>query len=159
MLKAKTGDTVKVHYVGTIENNVVFDDSYQRKQPMEFKIGANMLIQKFEDTVVGMSIGEKRTVNIPSDEAYGPHKKEMVVTVPRNQLPADIQPVVGMQLQVSQDEQVFAVTIAEVTDTTLSLDANHPLAGKDLTFNIELVEILPPGTECHGSSCSCGGHH
>jgi peptidylprolyl isomerase len=138
MSQVKNGDTVKVHYTGTLADGTVFDSSLER-EPLEFTLGEGQLIPGFEKTVLGMSAGESRTVTIPAEEAYGPYREEMVLEVPRTQLPADMQPQVGMQLQVGEEQgEGMVVQITQVSDTNITLDANHPLAGKDLTFNIQL---------------------
>ena len=138
MSQVKNGDTVKVHYTGTLEDGTVFDSSLER-EPLEFTLGEGQLIPGFEKTVLGMSAGESRTVTIPAEEAYGPYREEMVLEVPRTQLPADMQPQVGMQLQVGEEQgEGMLVQITQVTNAHITLDANHPLAGKDLTFNIQL---------------------
>jgi len=149
MAGAKNADTVKVHYTGKLTDGTIFDDSLNR-EPLEFTIGKNNLIAGFENAVIGMNVGDWKTVNIPAEEAYGPHMKEMVVEVDRKQLPADLKPVIGAQLQVTQDEgQEIVVSITKITETHVTLDANHPLAGKDLVFEIKLIEILPPCSCCH----------
>lgn len=141
MSKAKNGNTVKVHYTGTLEDGSIFDTSRER-EPLEFKLGEGQLIPGFEKAVETLNVGESTSVNIPAAEAYGEPRTEMVVTIPKEQLPQDIQAEVGMQLQVNQpDGSAIPVRIAEVGDTEITLDANHPLAGKDLKFEIELVEI------------------
>lgn len=141
MSKAKDGDTVKVHYTGTLENGEVFDTS-QEREPLEFQLGQGQLIPGFEKAVIGMSEGDSTTVDIPSDEAYGEVREDLVITVPKDQLPDDVEPQVGMQLQVNQQNgQPIPVRITEIKDEELVLDANHPLAGKDLTFEIELLEV------------------
>ena len=138
MSQVKNGDTVKVHYTGTLADGTVFDSSLER-EPLEFTLGEGQLIPGFEKTVLGMSAGESRTVTIPAEEAYGPYREEMVLEVPRTQLPADMQPQGGMQLQVGEEQgEGMVVQITQVSDTNITLDANHPLAGKDLTFNIQL---------------------
>lgn len=138
MSQVKNGDTVKVHYTGTLADGTVFDSSLER-EPLEFTLGEGQLIPGFEKTVLGMSAGELRTVTIPAEEAYGPYREEMVLEVPRTQLPADMQPQVGMQLQIGEEQgDGMLVQIATVTDAHITLDANHPLAGKDLIFSIEL---------------------
>lgn len=138
MSQVKNGDTVKVHYTGTLADGTVFDSSLER-EPLEFTLGEGQIIPGFEKTVLGMSAGESRTVTIPAEEAYGPYREEMVLEVPRTQLPADMQPQVGMQLQIGEEQgEGMLVQIATVTDAQITLDANHPLAGKDLTFNIQL---------------------
>ena len=138
MSQVKNGDTVKVHYTGTLADGTVFDSSLER-EPLEFTLGEGQLIPGFEKTVLGMSAGESRTVTIPAEEAYGPYREEMVLEVPRTQLPADMQPQVGMQLQIGEEQgEGMVVQITQVSDSNITLDANHPLAGKDLTFNIQL---------------------
>lgn len=143
MSKVKEGDTVKVHYTGKLEDGTVFDTSRQHNEPLEFTLGEGQLIPGFEKAVVGLSVGEDTTVNIPSNEAYGEHRDELEVVVPRSDLPDNVEPEVGMQLQMQQkgSQQAIPVQITGVTEDQVTLDANHPLAGKDLTFDIELVEI------------------
>lgn len=141
MSKAKDGDTVKVHYTGTLENGEVFDTS-QEREPLEFQLGQGQLIPGFEKAVIGMSAGDSTTVDIPSDEAYGEVREDLVINVPKDQLPDDVEPKVGMQLQVNQQNgQPIPVRITEIKEDELVLDANHPLAGKNLTFEIELLEV------------------
>lgn len=141
MPKVKDGDTVKVHYTGKLKDGSVFDTSAER-EPLEFKLGEGQLIPGFEKAVVGLDVGESTEVDIPSNEAYGEAREDLIISVPKDQLPDDVEPQVGMQLQVNQpDGQPVPVRITEVGDTELKLDANHPLAGKDLSFEIELVEI------------------
>jgi peptidylprolyl isomerase len=142
MAQAKTGDTVKVHYTGKLDDGTVFDTSANR-EPLEFTIGQGQLIPDFEQAIVGMNPGESKTVQIPSENAYGPHREEMVIEVDRNEFPADLEPKVDQMLQVrKQDGQTFAVTVTAVSESSVTLDANHPLAGKDLTFDIQLTEIF-----------------
>jgi len=133
---AKSGDTVKVHYTGRLNDNTVFDTSVG-SEPMEFTLGEGRLIPGFEQAVTGMQVGESKTVTIPVDEAYGQRRDDLIFEVGRDDLPADINPEVGMQLPTSQG----TVTIIEVSEKTIKIDANHPLAGQDLTFDIELIEI------------------
>lgn len=141
MSKVKEGDTVKVHYTGTLTDGTVFDTSAER-EPLEFTLGQGQLIPGFEKAVVGMSVGDSTEVEIPSDDAYGESREDLVISVPKDQLPDDVEPQVGMQLQVNQqDGQPIPVRITEVGDENLTLDANHPLAGQDLKFEIELVEV------------------
>ncbi|MCG2588769.1 FKBP-type peptidyl-prolyl cis-trans isomerase [Rhodohalobacter sulfatireducens] len=141
MSKAKDGDTVKVHYTGTLENGEVFDTS-QEREPLEFQLGQGQLIPGFEKAVIGLSEGDSTKVDIPSDEAYGEVRDDLVINVPKEQLPDDVEPKVGMQLQVNQQNgQPIPVRITEIKDEELILDANHPLAGKNLTFEIELLEV------------------
>lgn len=140
--QAKDGDTVKVHYTGTLGDGTVFDTSLGR-EPLEFTLGEGMLISGFEQAVLGMKVGESKTVTIPAAEAYGPHQDDLLLTVARSQLGADLEPEVGMQLQMPQpDGGIAIVPITEVTETTITVDTNHPMAGKDLTFEIKLVEIV-----------------
>lgn len=140
MSKVKEGDTVKVHYTGTLKNGEVFDSS-KDKEPLEFKLGEGQLIPGFEKAVVGMAVGDSASIDIPSDEAYGEEREDLIINVPKDQLPDDVTPQVGMQLQVNQgDGQPIPVRIKEVGEAELTLDANHPLAGKDLSFEIELVD-------------------
>jgi FKBP-type peptidyl-prolyl cis-trans isomerase 2 len=141
MAQAKTGDTVKVHYTGKLNDDTVFDTSTNR-EPLQFTIGEGKVIPDFEQAVVGMKPGETKNIKIPSDRAYGPHREEMVVVVARSEFPEDLKPVVDQRLQVCQpDGQVFAVTVTDVSESKVTLDGNHPLAGKDLTFDIQLTEI------------------
>ncbi len=142
MSKAKDGDTVKVHYTGTLKNGEVFDTS-EEKEPLEFTLGEGQLIPGFEKAVVGMDVGDSAKIDIPTDEAYGEAREDLVINVPKDQLPEGVTPEVGMQLQVNQPNgQPVPVRITKVGDTDLTLDANHPLAGEDLTFDIELVEVV-----------------
>ncbi len=141
MSVVKNGDTVKVHYTGQLEDGSVFDSSVQR-EPLEFTLGQGQLIPGFEKAVVGLKVGDSTTANIPSAEAYGDPNPQMIIEVEKSQLPADLEPEVGVQLQLNQpDGQVIPVQITNVEGDNVTIDANHPLAGKDLTFNIELVEI------------------
>jgi len=141
MSQAKKGDSVKVHYTGKLDDGTVFDSSVGR-EPLDFTVGAGQLIAGFDEAVVGMALGEKKAVRIAAEQAYGPHNPEMTLQVPRSDLPADIQPELGMQLEASQEGgHSIVVTVVEVTDESVTFDANHPLAGKALTFEIEVVEL------------------
>lgn len=141
MAKAKQGDTVVVHYTGKISDGSIFDSS-QGSEPLEFTIGEGEVIPGFENAVVGMSPGESKTITIPIDEAYGPYREEMVLEVDRSQMPPDWEPEIGQQLQIQQGpEQYIPVIVTDVSDSTVRLDANHPLAGEDLTFDIQLVQL------------------
>lgn len=141
MAEAKSGDTVKVHYKGTLEDGSVFDSS-EGGEPIEFTIGENRVIPGFEQAVEGMSEGETKSATVPASDAYGEHQDDRMADVPRNELPDDLEPQVGQRLQVrGQDGESFVVTIADVDEDQVTLDANHPLAGQDLTFEIQLVEI------------------
>ncbi|KAF5075883.1 FKBP-type peptidyl-prolyl cis-trans isomerase [Methanoculleus horonobensis] len=142
MAQAKEGDTVKVHYTGKLEDGTVFDTSEERT-PIEFTIGSGQIIPGFERAVVGMEPGETKTMRVPPEEAYGPHREEMTITVDRGQFPEEINPEPGQQLQVQQpDGQAAVVVVSDVSESTVTLDANHPLAGQPLTFEIELVDIV-----------------
>jgi peptidylprolyl isomerase len=141
VLMAKDGDNVKVHYTGTLEDGSTFDSS-KGNEPLEFTVGEGKLIQGFEDAVRGMQVGQTKTVTIPAEDAYGPHRDDLFLAVERSQMPEGLNPEVGQQLQMRQANDVtMVVTVADVSDTTVTIDANHPLAGKDLTFEIELVAI------------------
>ena len=141
MAQAKNGDTVRVHYTGTLEDGTVFDSSSGR-DPLEFTLGTGGVIPGFENAVVGMNPGDKISTTIPAQDAYGPRMEEMVLVVPKDQLPEGFDPQVGQQLGLQHPSgEMIPVTITNVTDDQVTLDANHPLAGQDLTFAIELVEI------------------
>ena len=141
MVEAKAGNTVKVHYTGKDETGQVFDSSRGR-QPLEFTLGRRMMIPGFEAAVMGMSVGESKTVTIPADEAYGPRREELMLRSPQRAGPTERGARGGDCLEVRlATGQLAPVTVAEVTDEAIVLDANHPLAGKDLTFDIEVVEI------------------
>jgi len=141
MSKAEAGNTVKVHYTGRLNDDTQFDSSAGR-DPLEFTLGTGQVIPGFEEAVTGMALGDTKTVTIPAEQAYGPHQADLVLVVERNQIPPHINPEVGQQLEIhQQDGRAAAVVITEVTDESVSLDANHPLAGQDLIFDLELVEI------------------
>ncbi len=141
MEQAKPGDTVKVHYTGKLEDGTVFDTSTER-EPLEFTVGKGQVIPGFESAVIGMNRGETKTTKIAPDDAYGPHRPEMIITVERSVFPEDADPQVDQQVQIRQaNGQSFIATITDVSDEDVTLDANHPLAGKDLIFDIQLVEI------------------
>jgi peptidylprolyl isomerase len=173
MAQAKTGDKVKVHYIGTLEDGTIFDASEEPAEqiddcscscgsnkniddgcgcggggscsttPMEFIIGAGQLIPKFEAAVIGLEPGGSITVTIAADDAYGQRAEEMMAVIERSEIPADINPEPGQQMEViMEDGSPLPVLVTEVTDTTITLDGNHPLAGRDLTFAIRLIEIL-----------------
>jgi peptidylprolyl isomerase len=142
MAQAKTGDVVKVHYTGKLGDGTVFDSSANR-EPLQFKIGEGQLIADFEQALVGMNPGDSKTVQIAADNAYGPYHEEMVIELDRKDLPENLEPKVDQKLQVRQDSgQEFVVTVTAVTEKSITLDGNHPLAGKDLTFDIQLSEIV-----------------
>ena len=142
MAKAKSGDRVKVHYTGSLDDGTVFDASANRP-PLEFTIGEGQLIAGFEQAVIGMNPGESKKVKIPVKDAYGPHSDEMVLVADRKELPEGLDPEVGQMLQMLEpDGGRIILRVTGVTDTSVTLDANHPLAGCDLNFDIELVEIV-----------------
>lgn len=142
VVHAKPGDIVKVHYTGKFEDGTIFESSLDR-EPLEFTLGEGQIISGFEEAVIGMASGESKTVKIPAEKAYGPHRKEMVIVVARDHFPGDIKLQIGERLQLSQtDGTPVIVTVADLSESTVTLDANHPLAGKELTFDIQLVDII-----------------
>ncbi len=141
MSQAKTGDTVQIHYTGRLDDGTVFDTS-ENREPLSFEIGEGTVIPGFEDAVTGMEPGDKKSTKIPADEAYGHRREDMVVTVAKEHLPEGVEPKVGEILQMSSgDDQTFNVVVSGIGDDSIVLDANHPLAGEDLTFDIELVKV------------------
>ncbi|MAK62601.1 MAG: peptidylprolyl isomerase [Ponticaulis sp.] len=141
MTEVKSGDTVRIHYVGTLNDGTKFDSS-EGRDPLEFTVGSGQIIPGLDSAIPGMTVGDKKTVNVPADEAYGQHDPRGMQTVPRAEIPDEIPLELGNQLQVSTPEgQTMIVTVAEVTDEAVVLDANHRLAGQDLNFDIELVSI------------------
>ena len=142
MTQAKQGDTVKVHYTGKLADGSTFDSSSET-EPLKFTLGAGEVIQGFEVAVVGMAPGDSKTTTIAAGEAYGAYDDDMLLEVDRTEFPEQMDPQVGQRLQVRQaDGETFSVIVAEVAEKSITLDANHPLAGQDLTFEIQLVEIL-----------------
>lgn len=142
MQQVKSGDTIKVHYHGKLTDGTTFDSS-EGSEPLEFEVGSGTVIQGFDEGVTGMRIGEKKTINIPADEAYGQKEEDRVMEFPIDRFPPDLQPEIGMQLNMSNGEgQNLPVTITDVKEDSVVLDANHPLAGEDLVFDLELVEIV-----------------
>ena len=138
---AQDGDTVKVHYTGTLADGSQFDSS-EGRAPLEFTLGQGQLIPGFEKAVLGMTTGQKKTVTLPAAEAYGPHIAEMVIEVPQGDLPEGLEPQVGQQLQMTLESgRGTSVMVVGISEDTITIDANHFLAGKDLTFEIELVEV------------------
>ncbi len=141
MTKAKNGDTVKVHYTGTLDDGTIFDTSLER-DPLEFTLGEKQMIPGFEAGVLGMEVDETKTVKIASDDAYGPHHDERVIEIPSSEVPADMTIQVGQTLELASPEgQSVIVQVKAITDDIVTLDANHPLAGQDLNFEIKLLEI------------------
>jgi len=142
MQQVKSGDTVKVHYHGKLTDGTTFDSSSGR-DPLEFEVGSGMVIKGFDDGVTGMIVGDKKTINIPVDDAYGPKQEEMLVEFPIDQFPPDMKPEVGMPLTMTTSQgQPVQVVIIDIKPEAVILDANHPLAGQELVFDLELVEIV-----------------
>ena len=142
MAKAKSNDTVKVHYTGKLEDGKIFDSS-ENRDPLLFTIGEGKIIPGFEQAVIGMNPGDSTTIQIPAEQAYGPHREDMVMEVDRNQIPENLKIEVGQKLQVGQSEdQKTIVTVTSISESKVTLDANHPLAGMALTFDIRLIEIV-----------------
>ncbi|NJM19934.1 MAG: peptidylprolyl isomerase [Richelia sp. RM2_1_2] len=141
MTQAKAGNNVKVHYTGKLDDGTVFDSSIER-EPLQFSLGSGNVIPGFEEAIIGMTPGESKTATIPPSQAYGPQREELVITVEKEQIPTDLSVEIGQQLQISQnDGQVIPVIVTDVSDSKVTLDANHPLAGQQLTFDIQLVEV------------------
>jgi FKBP-type peptidyl-prolyl cis-trans isomerase 2 len=137
----ENGQKVKIHYTGTLDDGSQFDSSAGR-EPLEFEMGAGMVIPGFEAGVQAMEVGEKKSIHIPAVEAYGEKREEMVMEFERTQLPEGLEPEVGMGLQMQGPQgQPVPVQIAAVTETTVTIDANHPLAGQNLNFELELVSV------------------
>ena len=142
MAEARNGDKVKVHYTGKLEDGTVFDSSVDR-EPLELTLGEGMVIAGFEKAVVGMNPGESKNIRIPADKVFGQYREEMVVVVNQKEFPENIKPRVGLQLDViREDGQTFPVTVIDVSNESVTLDANHPLAGEDLIVDIQLIEIV-----------------
>jgi peptidylprolyl isomerase len=142
MAQAKAGDTVRVHYEGQLSDGTIFDSSLAR-EPIEFILGQDTVIPGFEQAVIGMEAGESKDVSIPPDEGFGDYSEDLVVNIEKTILPPDINPELGMQLEVSSEEETPRVfTIADIAEDSITLDGNHPLAGKEIAFKIELLEIL-----------------
>ena len=142
MAQAGKGDTVRVHYTGTLDDGTVFDSS-SGGEPLEFTIGSKQVVPGFDSAVDGMSPGESETVMISAEEAYGPRHEEMVLEVDRAQVPPELDPQVGERLELKQqDGHSIPVTVTAITEMMITLDGNHPLAGENLTFEIELVEVV-----------------
>jgi FKBP-type peptidyl-prolyl cis-trans isomerase 2 len=142
MPRAKSGDTVRIHYTSRLEDGKLVDSSTSR-EPVEFTLGAGEVIPGLEKAVTGMAPGESRSAEIPVDQAYGPHRDEMVAVIEREQLPPGLEPVVGQRLAVQHPEgREFRVTVTEVSDTRVTIDANHELAGHAIVFDLKLVEVL-----------------
>lgn len=144
MQQVKSGDTVKVHYHGRLTDGTTFDSSAGR-EPLQFEVGNGDVIPGFENGVMGMTVGDKKNIQIPVDEAYGPKNPDMIVALPASEFPEDLELEVGMRLNMTNSEgHVIPVVVTEIGQENVTLDANHPLAGEDLVFDIELVEIVAP---------------
>ena len=141
MAQAKQGDTVRVHYTGTLESGEEFDSS-RGGDPLTFTVGAGTVIPGFDEAVAGMQVGEEKRVTIEPENAYGPRREELTLRVPREELPTDLQLHEGAQLRMEQGDQVMIVTVRELDEESVTLDANHALAGEALTFDLRLVEIV-----------------
>ncbi len=142
MAEVKFGDTVKVHYSIRLEDNSVFDSTFNA-QPFQFTIGQGQVIPGFEQAIIGMSPGTSKTIKVPSDEAFGPHREELIVEVDRNLFPPELKLEIGQHLQIPQpDSQPIIATVVNLTESKVILDENHPLAGKDLIIDIQLLEIV-----------------
>lgn len=141
MTQAKSGDTVRIHYTGTLLDGSTFDSSKGR-DPLEFVVGSGQIIPGLDAAIPGLAVGDKKEVNVPCQEAYGPINPEMRQAIPREGIPDEVPLEIGIQLQMqSPDGQVLPVTVVEMDEATVTLDANHPLAGQDLIFNIEVTSI------------------
>lgn len=146
MSQAKSGDIVKIHYKGTLDDGSQFDSSEDR-DPLEFELGSGQVIPGFDTAVEGMTVGESKNVRLEPEEAYGPRHDQLVQEVERSVLPEDLTPEEGMALQTESPEgQVMQLMVTAISETTITLDANHPLAGQALSFDIELVDIASPST-------------
>jgi peptidylprolyl isomerase len=142
MTKVKPGDTVKVHYTGKLTDGTVFDTSAER-DPLKVTLGQKQLILGFEEAVIGMAPGDSKTVDVPPENGYGDYRDEFVMVIERDQFPDHVNPEIDQQLQIVQENgQAFLVRVTDVSTSTVTLDANHPLAGQNLTFDIELLEIV-----------------
>lgn len=142
MTQANQGDTVRIHYTGRLTDGTQFDSS-QGRDPLEFQLGSGQIITGLEKQVEGMAVGQSATVTIPAEEAYGPHRPEGVQSVPREQIPEGVDVSPGARLQATGgDGRAMTLTVVGATDAEVTVDANHPLAGKDLVFDVELVEVV-----------------
>ena len=141
-MAVKKGDTIKVHYTGTLTDGTEFDSSHKRNEPLQFNAGEGQMIPGFDKEVLGMEEGDTKTFTIPSSEAYGDRNEDMVISMAKDRFPSEFEFTEGVMVQVQTEQgQTMTPTIAEVKDSEVMLDFNHPLAGKDLTFDIELVGI------------------
>jgi len=144
MTEARRGDNVKVHYTGSLADGTVFDSS-EGGEPLGFAVGSGQVIKGFDEAVLGMKVGESKVVDIPVDKAYGQRNEEMVIKAPIEQVPPDLKPELGMRLEMGgANGEILRVVVTKITDSHITLDANPPLAGQDLTFAIELVDCATP---------------
>jgi FKBP-type peptidyl-prolyl cis-trans isomerase 2 len=142
MQQVKSGDKIKVHYHGKLTTGETFDSS-EGRAPLEFEVGSGMVIKGFDDGVTGMTVGQKKTINIPVNEAYGPKNPDMIIEMPKDRFPEDMEIEVGMPLGMSDNQgNQYQVVVTEIKEEVVILDANHPLAGQELVFDLELVEIV-----------------
>ncbi len=142
MSQAKNGDTIRIHYTGRLDDGTIFDTSRGR-DPLQFELGSGEMIPGFDQAALGMDVGQSKTAIIPAAEAYGPHRPELVFTVDRGEFGDGAEPRVGQRFQAQmQNNELLDLTVVQVAGNNITLDANHPLAGKDLTFDLELVEIV-----------------
>jgi len=152
----KTGDTITVNYTGKFEDGNVFDSS-EGKEPLKFTVGSGQLIKGFDDAVIGMKAGDKKTVTLAPTDAYGERQDGMIIEIPKTQIPADMQLEVGQRLHLRDPNgQPVPAMVAEITDEVVKMDANHPMAGKTLIFDLEVVET---GLQADAPSCDEGGGH
>ncbi|MDH4101295.1 MAG: peptidylprolyl isomerase [Nitrospirota bacterium] len=157
MRSAKPGDVVRVHYTGTLEDQTVFDSS-EGRDPLILLIGEGEVIPGFEEALLGMTPGQTKNVHIPCDRAYGPYNDNMLMDVDRSDIPPDIPLESGLVLQVEENDGIYPMMVKSFNDQTVTLDSNHPLAGRDLNFTLTLVEIVRNLTAgSHGNDCGCGG--
>ncbi len=138
---AKKDDVVRLNYKGTFADGTVFDSS-ENHGPIQFIVGKGMVIPGFEDAVIGMKPGDSKTIEISSENAYGPHRDELVLEIPKDKLPEGLEPEIGQRIQFSKDDQKFELQVVAMSEANVTFDGNHPLAGKDLIFEIELLEII-----------------
>jgi len=143
MAQAKPGDRVRVHYTGTLEDGTVFGSTYEENEPFEFTIGEGNILPRFQDAVIGMHEGETKTISVLPEDAYGQHRREFVFEMEKAQAPADLELALGKRLQAhTREGKTVLVTVRAITEKSVILDANDPLAGKTLKFAIELLEVL-----------------
>ncbi|MCB0353866.1 MAG: peptidylprolyl isomerase [Bdellovibrionales bacterium] len=142
-IQAKSGDRVRVHYVGRLSDGSVFDSSHDRGEPLDFVIGEGKVLAGFEQGIVGLGVSEGVTVTLSPEEAYGEYDSQLTMSIPKDSIPPELSPEKGMTLAITSGEDTIMVTIIEVQPESVTVDGNHPLAGKSLTFECELVELFP----------------